>query len=71
MSEIIGVITWHDIYNMPVTVLSAFTNSFTSPNYLIIGIMIITPLLSLIFFKWPHLQHMEVPGPGVESDLHL
>ena len=23
------------------------------------------------FFLWPHLQHMEVPGPGVKSELHL
>ena len=23
------------------------------------------------FFLWPHLQHMEVPGPGVESELQL
>ena len=24
-----------------------------------------------IFFLWPHLQHMEVPGPGVKLDLQL
>ena len=25
----------------------------------------------LFFFLWPHLQHMEVPGLGVESELQL
>ena len=25
----------------------------------------------LFFFLKPHLQHMEVPGPGVKSELHL
>ena len=28
-------------------------------------------LLLLIFFLGPHLQHMEVPRPGVESELQL
>ena len=27
--------------------------------------------LLLIFFLWPHPPHMEVPGPGVELELHL
>ena len=25
----------------------------------------------VVFFLWPHLQHMEVPGPGFESELQL
>ena len=25
----------------------------------------------LFFFLWPHLRHIEVPGPGVESELQL
>ena len=30
-----------------------------------------TIILLLFFFLWPHLQHMEVPRPGIKSELHL
>ena len=28
-------------------------------------------IMSLVFFLWPHLQHMEIPGLGVELGLQL
>ena len=28
-------------------------------------------LIYLFFFQWPHVQHMEIPGLGVESELQL
>ena len=29
------------------------------------------PQFFFFFFKWQHVQHMEVLGPGVESELQL
>lgn len=28
-------------------------------------------IFSFFFLFWPHLQHMEVPGPGIESEPQL
>ena len=28
-------------------------------------------LVLFLFFLWPHLWHMEVPGPGIESEPQL
>ena len=28
-------------------------------------------MLCIFFFQWPHLRHMEVPRPGVKSEMWL
>ena len=41
----------------PTIIVDLSTSPFGSNNF--------------FFFLWPHLQHMEVPWLGVESELHL
>ena len=50
---------------MSKSVLPVFYKSFIVFN------LIFRSLILFFFFLWPHLQHMEVPELGVESELQL
>ena len=54
-------------------ILPSFLSFFSFPSFFLSFSFSLPSFLSFFFFFlfWLHLQHMEVPGPGVERKLHL